>query len=189
MPPNSDVMRLVECNQEVVDEHPNAILIEPTAELESEFLTMAEEYRTTGNDRYKPAIEDFPGFLRGLVSYSRGVDLPPGRVQASAFWLVRAGHIIGRSTLRHYLTPELEPEGGHIDYDIRPSQRRRGYGTLILKLTLEKAKGLGLRRVLITCDLDNVASARIIEKNGGELHGQSISEESGKPVYQYWIEP
>lgn len=53
---------------------------------------------------------------------------------------------------------------------------------------LEKARDHELARVLVTCDSDNIASARIIEKNGGKLHGQSVSVKSGKPVSQYWIE-
>jgi predicted acetyltransferase len=103
--------------------------------------------------------------------------------------LVSGQHVIGQSSLRHHLNPSLEREGGHIGYNIRPSERRKGFGTMILSLTLEKAKGIGLTRVFVTCDTDNVASARIIEKNGGRLQGQVISERSGKLINQYWIEP
>ena len=106
----------------------------------------------------------------------------------NTFWLVLNSRILGRSKLRHWLTPELEHEGGHIGYDIRPSERRKGYGTLILELTLKRAKSLGFGRVLLTCDTDNVASARIIEKNGGKHSGQAVSNRSGKPISQYWIE-
>jgi len=160
----------------------------PSEELRSALLAMAEEYQAAGDDRYKSAIKDFSAFMHDLELYAQGLDLPPGWVQATTFWLVCDNHIIGRSTLRHHLTPELEREGGHIGYDIRPSERRKGYGTLILKLTLEKAMSLGLSRVLVTCDADNLASARIIEKNGGKLQGQVISDRSGKVVSQYWIE-
>ena len=105
------------------------------------------------------------------------------------FWLVRGGTaIVGTSQLRHTLTPDLEHEGGHIGYNIRPSQRRKGYGTRLLGLLLGKARGLGLQRVLLTCDTDNVASARIIEKNGGRLDSDGISGKSGKPISRYWIE-
>jgi len=96
--------------------------------------------------------------------------------------------ILGESRLRHSLTPALEHHGGHIGYVIRPSQRRKGYGTLILALTLEKARALGIQRVRITCDTDNTGSVRIIEKNGGILSAQVISERSGKLISQYWID-
>ena len=70
---------------------------------------------------------------------------------------------------------------------IRPSQRRRGYGTRILALTLDKARLLGLERVLVTCDDDNLGSARIIEKNGGLLASKGLSTSSGVLIRRYWI--
>ncbi|HLL72624.1 MAG TPA: GNAT family N-acetyltransferase [Pyrinomonadaceae bacterium] len=94
----------------------------------------------------------------------------------------------GTARLRHQLTPALEHEGGHIGYDIRPSARRRGFGTLILALTLERARILGLARALLTCDTDNTASARIIERNGGALAARVVSNRTGKLISQYWIE-
>ena len=107
----------------------------------------------------------------------------------TTYWLVKDNEIVlGESRLRHRLTPALENEGGHIGYAIRPRQRRKGYGTCILRLTLEKARDMGLDRVLVTCDTDNLASARIIEKNGGALAGYGISPQSGIQVSQYWID-
>lgn len=165
-----------------------ASLIDPTEELAAELRAMAEEYQATGDDRYKLAIEDFTAYFRSLMRYAKGVNLPSGHVPSSTFWLVSGGgRIIGRSSLRHRLTTELEHEGGHIGYDIRPSERRKGYGALILKLTLKRARDKGLRRVFITCDADNVGSAKVIERNGGELRGQETSHRTGKLISQYWI--
>jgi predicted acetyltransferase len=96
--------------------------------------------------------------------------------------------MIGITHLRHRLTDPLRKEGGHIGYNIRPSERRKGYGTKILELALDKAREIGLKRVLVTCDTDNVASGKIIRKNGGVFEGESISDRSGKPVSRYWIE-
>lgn len=165
-----------------------AQLVEPSDELKAKLVAMAEEYAAAGDERYREVIEDFPGYMRGLARYAAGVDLPPGHVPSSQFFLVHRGEIVGHSALRHRLTPALEHEGGHIGYDIRPAARRRGYGTLILALTLERARNLGLARALLTCDTDNTASARIIERNGGVLAGQAVSNRSGKLISQYWIE-
>jgi predicted acetyltransferase len=82
----------------------------------------------------------------------------------------------------------LEEEGGHIGYDVRPSERRQGYGTLLLRLTLNQARALGLKRVLVTADTPNVASWRIIEKNGGVLHTEALSQQTGGLLRKYWIE-
>ena len=166
----------------------NMSLIEPNAELKTEFLQMSEEYAAAGDNRYQSAVEDFEAYLERLASDALGVNLPSDRAPQTVFWLVGDGRIFGQSKLRHRLTPELEDEGGHIGYDIRPSARRKGYGTLILELTLKKAENLGLNRVLLTCDADNTASAKIIEKNGGNLSGQAVSRISGKLIFQYWIQ-
>jgi predicted acetyltransferase len=98
------------------------------------------------------------------------------------------GKLVGRSDLRHRLNPALEIIGGHIGYDVRPSERRKGFGTLILKLIMEKARKIGLSEVLVTCDTDNIASAKIIEKNGGKLEKQIIYEKTGKLVSHYRIQ-
>ena len=83
--------------------------------------------------------------------------------------------------------PHPEKEAGHIGYDIRPSERRKGYGTAILSLTLAKARELGLREVIVTCDSDNVGSLRIIKKNGGRHISTAVSDHTGKQVNRYKI--
>ena len=166
----------------------NIFLIEPTEEWKMEFLAMAKEYQAAGSDRYKSALENFPVYLEQVLNYARGIKLNADRVPGNEFWLVNDGKVIANSRLRHRVNPALEHEGGHIGYDVRPSERQKGYGTLILKLTLEKAKDLSLDKVLLTCDTDNIASAKIIEKNGGKLAGQAISNRTGKQISRYWIE-
>lgn len=167
------------------------VLIKPSSDYQREFLDMITEYQKIGENHKHEGLarENFAAYLRKLQNDSQGVDLPEKYVPGTTFWLVRDDRVIlGESRLRHYLTPALEVEGGHIGYNIRPSQRGKGYGTLILALTLERAGKLGLRRIRVTCDTDNIASARIIEKNGGILSGQAISTWSGKLISQYWIE-
>lgn len=163
-------------------------LVALTEELRAEFLAMAEEHLAVGEERYKAALGDFSAYLGRLADALRGVNLPDGAVSYSAFWLVAGRRLLGRSTVRHRLTPALEYEGGHVGYDIRPSQRGKGYGTLLLKLTLVEARRLGLRSVLLTCDTDNRGSAKVIEKNGGVLRDTAVSRMSGKQISRYWIE-
>ncbi len=171
----------------------NLMLIEPAVAFESEFLSLIEECQTAGEHRYDNIVdlvrENFSAYLSQLEEATRGIGLRSGYVPWTSFWMVRdAAVIVGTSSFRHRLTPALRHEGGHIGYHIRPSQRRKGYGTLILALTLEKARMLGLNRVLLTCDTDNIASARIIQKNGGELESEGISKISRKPISRYWID-
>jgi predicted acetyltransferase len=173
--------------------HEEVTLVAPQEKFQWQFLAMVEEFRTAGENRHESLPElvtrGFGSYIRHLHDMAEGKRFLPGFVPSTTFWLVVNGtKVVGESHLRHYLTWALKNEGGHIGYAIRPSERRKGYGTRILALTLEKAMGLGLERVLVTCDTDNVASARIIEKNGGIFQDQSISKRSGKPVSRYWIE-
>jgi predicted acetyltransferase len=166
-------------------------LVDPQVYFKMEFLSMVDEFVQAGEPRseFEKARLDFSAYIGRLQNQSCGIGLPAGIVPMTTYWLVRDGvTILGEVRLRHQLTPALEVEGGHIGYLIRPPERRKGYGTLQLKLALEKAKLLGLQRVMLTCDADNTGSFRIIEKNGGVLSGKAVSPYSGKPILRYWIE-
>lgn len=117
---------------------------------------------------------------------ARGENLPEGWVPSHTYWLIDDQRVIGIVNIRHYLTPALEKRNGHIGYSIRPSEQKKGYGTELLRLALQKAKELGIHRALLTCDENNLGSRRIIEKNGGEL--QDIIEVDGDAVMRFWIE-
>jgi predicted acetyltransferase len=164
-------------------------LIEPTLILRDDFYALAEEFLAEGDQRYGEAIADFEGFVQLCSDEAVGSNLAPGRVPQSTFWLVHDGQrILGCSRLRHTLNAFLEEEGGHIGYDVRPSERRRGYGTLLLRLTLDKARELGLKRVLVTADSPNIPSWRIIEKNGGVLQSEALSQHTDNLLRKYWID-
>jgi predicted acetyltransferase len=162
-------------------------LVTPSGAWQSAFLDMAREYESAGDRRYSSAIRDFDAYLRNVEAGVRGEGLPEGRVPATEFWLEHDGTIIGCARLRLGLTPDLENEGGHVGYDVRPSRRRRGYGTVLLRFALIEARALGIERVRITCDDDNLGSIRVIERNGGVLAGRGVSKKTGKTVLQYWV--
>ena len=166
----------------------NPVLIELTADLKDKFLAMAEDFHAAGENRHQVAAEDFAEFLNQLEMYRTGVNLPEGYVGYSAFYLFDGEKLLGSGNLRHELNENLAVYGGHIGYTVRPSERGKGYGSLILQLTLEKARKLGFKKVFITCDADNIASVKIIEKNGGKLENQMFYEPSGKLISQYWIQ-
>jgi predicted acetyltransferase len=164
-------------------------LIEPTSLLKDDFYALTDEFLAEGDQRYREAIKDFERFIRLCSDEVLGRNLALGRVPQSTFWLVRDGErILGCSRLRHTLNEFLEEEGGHIGYDVRPSERRRGYGTLLLSRTIDEARELGLARVLITADSSNLPSWQIIEKNGGLLHSEALSQHTGELLRKYWIE-
>jgi predicted acetyltransferase len=168
-------------------------LVTPNVAHWEAFLAMAEDYCQAGEDRYLHQRDlsesGFAAYVRRLKNAAKGIGLRPGWVPQTTFWTVKSDVkiIIGTIQFRHKLTRALKKEGGHIGYAVTPSFRNQGYGTRQLALMLEEAKARGYKRVLVTCDTDNVPSARVIQKNGGVFAGESISDYSGKPVSRYWI--
>ena len=110
------------------------------------------------------------------------VELPEGRVRCTYYWITDADEFVGCLALRHSLTAWLLEEGGHIGYSVRPSRRRQGHATRALALSLDRARALGLDRVLITADEDNRPSQLVIERCGGRY------EDTRKGKRRYWIE-
>lgn len=105
------------------------------------------------------------------------------------FWLVDDNKFIGRIKVRHRLNKKLLRKTGHISYIIAKSERNKGYGTQALKLALQKAKELKLKRVLITCKENNLASKKIIEKNGGKFKNAIYAKADDKfKTLRYWID-
>ena len=94
--------------------------------------------------------------------------------------------LIGISDIRLVTNDFIQTFAGQIGYSVHPSQRRKGYASEILRLTLEQAAKYGFQEVLITCNEPNTASAKVIEKNGGVL--EKIIPHPGFPdVRQYRI--
>jgi predicted acetyltransferase len=130
----------------------------------------------------------FPQYLEVLAEQERGENLPANRMPSTFLFAFVGTRIVGRVSIRHALNPYLERFGGHIGYVVVPEYRRQGYATEILRRSLEIARQkLGLTRVLVTCDDDNVGSIRTIEKNGGVLDSIVTGPDCDKPTRRYWI--
>jgi predicted acetyltransferase len=141
--------------------------------------------------RIREIEEDFAAYIAAITDQTGKVRLPNGeivpKVPFSVFWLIEDEEFIGEASIRHELNDWLLQEGGHVGYGIRPSRQGRGYGRLILALALEECRRLGIDRVLVTCDDENLASARIIEANGGELENVIEDRVGRGPLRRYWI--
>ena len=171
---------------------PDLQLVDPSGSYREEFIAYCEEFRAAGepfvHGDLPDATRDFAELIGRWIEQARGKGLPEGYVPMSRYWLMSGGRILGTIRLRHLLNEALAHEGGHIGFDVRPSERNRGHATRMLAMVLEKAREMGLRRVLVTCDKDNRASAQVIRKNGGSLQNEVVSLESGKAHQQYWID-
>jgi predicted acetyltransferase len=133
------------------------------------------------------AHHDFPAFLALLASCAKGEGLRPGAVPHSTYWLVRDGQVVGVSNLRHRLTDEMRISGGNIGYGVRPSARRQGVATEILKHTLARARELGVPEAWLTCAWDNEASIRTILRNGGTLVSEEFLPARDTTVRRYRV--
>ena len=185
-------------------------LTRPSEDYRTSFLSGAAEFYAEGrpDSTYAEFLgydlvsleRHFGDFVRDLLNLDSDTSLPRGWQQDRVFWLVGQGEYLGQTSIRPQLSSRyLLTYGGHIGYSIRPSQRRQGYGTRILALALDQARQLGLQRVLITCNSDNIPSKKIIEHNGGKFESSMVMpahllRAEGRQVkgkidkLRYWIE-
>lgn len=130
------------------------------------------------------AGHSFSKYVELLPQLSAGKQIPEGHVPSTLLFAFDSnGKIVGRVSIRHILNADLLNIGGHVGYGVVPSERLKGYATLILKESILyiKLHFPELDKILVTCDEDNIGSQKTIEKNGGEL--ENIVQ--GKK--RYWI--
>lgn len=132
--------------------------------------------------------KDFDRWLLGMRNRHAGKDLPEGYVRENFYLCYNGEKLIGVFSLKFELTEYLLNYGGHIGYAVRPSERQKGYGSLILKQGLSLAKQLGFGRILCVCDEDNVSSEKIIRKNGGVFDNMLFDAEENVFVRRFWVE-
>ena len=114
--------------------------------------------------------------------------VPEGLVPSSTYLGVREkdNYIVGMIDIRHYLNEYLTQVGGNIGYGVRKTERNKGYAKQMLKLALEKCKELKIKKVLITCDEDNIASEKVILSANAKL--EDIRNVDGENKKRFWIE-
>lgn len=166
-------------------------LVRPTVDLADSWWEMVDEfdgelihgssYRASDRDILRDP-EAFEEWVDALGRMERSDEpLPEGRVPSSNRWIVEDGRVLGTIALRHGLSPSLLVEGGHIGYAVRPGSRRRGVATAALGIALDLAAARAIDPVLVTCDDDNLGSARTIEGQGGVL------EDVRDGIRRYWV--
>ena len=171
----------------------NLKLITLTKEYEKELGEMIDEWKNDIEDNdtnrspwaiFKNDYHDFDYYLENLEIKEE----KDGKVPDSTFFLLNLDNnrLLGAVNIRHYLNEKLLKDGGHIGDGIRPSERRKGYATEMIRLALLECKKLGIKKVLMVCDKDNIGSMKSIVNNGGVLENE-ITDEDGNVEQRYWI--
>jgi predicted acetyltransferase len=147
-------------------------------EFQAEGRGSADDPTMVGREirRHAPAWdtpEGFAAYVRDLRAEAlEETPRPAHFVASTTLWWIDGRAYLGRLAIRHRLTPSLLEFGGHIGYDVRPTARRRGHATAMLRAALPVAAALGIEAALVTCDADNIGSRKAIEANGGVLEDQ-----------------
>jgi RimJ/RimL family protein N-acetyltransferase len=151
--------------------------------IDEDLLADREEFA-----RYCAAINagvERPGEPDFYFSRLYGTPLPgewvDGYVPQTVLWWTAGDEYLGRLSIRHRLTPHLLYHGGSIGFEVRPAARRRGHATAMLAAALPLAAALGIDPARLDCDVVNVASRRVIEKNGGVL------DEERDGSFFFWV--
>jgi predicted acetyltransferase len=158
-----------------------------------EYASSYDEYvRELGDEeRYPFPLDyehgDFAALLQRLEDLANGVNVPTGFVPSTTYWLVQGSELIGVSNLRHYLNDRIRHHGGHIGLGIRPSHRGRGFGNVLLALTIHEARKRGISDIHIHCHKGNIASAKMIARNGGVFDSEGVVEGSPEIVQRYHV--
>jgi len=167
----------------------NIRLVRLTEEYRAHLEDMMREWTAAGEKIVPYAIRkndyrDFDSYLEHL-EIRRETD---GKVPDTTLFCLDADRdiFVGAVNIRHYLTEEMLVNAGHIGDGVRPSERRKGYATAMIGLALKEAKKLGIDRVLMVCDRENVGSAKSIRNNGGVLENEI--EVDGVVEQRYWID-
>ena len=171
----------------------NIKLVKLSEEYKEQLFEMLDEWESDiekNNTDHSPwAI--FKNDYHDFDYYLNNIELKEekdGKVPDSTFFCLDLDRniFVGAVNIRHYLNEGLLKSGGHIGDGIRPSERRKGYATAMIGLALEECKKLGINKVLMCCDKDNVGSAKSIQNNGGILENEFINED-GVIEQRYWI--
>lgn len=172
----------------------NVRLVEPSMAYRHAYMDFYEDWMTEGTDAVVPWVvaqdpQDFEAYLAFLSSADSEEKLKDDAfVPHSTYWLINESEeVVGAVNIRHRLNEKLLNSGGHIGYGIRPSRRGKGYASLQLAEALKITKTMGIDRVLIVCDEDNVASERTIRGAGGMLDS-FFTKENGEVVKRFWVE-
>ncbi len=166
-------------------------LIRPSIKYKQQVLEYRNEFIENGDNlagtSYLQNYDDYEKWMEFVLDNEKE-STKHTEVAASVFLAIREedNKLLGIINIRHTLNKYLYNYGGHIGYSVRKIERRKGYGKEMLKIALEECKKLKIKKILLTCDTDNIASSKIIKSCGGILENEVHNDE--RLIQRYWIE-
>lgn len=118
--------------------------------------------------------------------YAKSVNRCPGKT----FLLIRENdnRIVGSINIRWDLNEAMLKFGGHIGYGIRPTERRKGYNKINLYLGMQEAQKVGLEKVMLDCDVNNLGSDKTLKALGGKLERTEVDPSDKVLTNVYWFD-
>lgn len=165
-------------------------LVFPTLELKEKALDYREEHFKNGENSIHgdDGLDEAESYEEWIEKINEDLSRDDGkRVPSTTYFGVTDGKIVGTIQIRHKLNEYLLATGGNIGYGVRPSERRKGYASRMLRLALAECRRLGIYKVLVSCNKTNIGSAKTILKCGGVLENEVVSVRTGNIVQRYWI--
>lgn len=166
-------------------------LVLPTPDYKSKVMDYKREFIENGERMYgSGGLKNAESFNKWYISVRNNLkeeDVRRGLSPETTYLAICAkdNHLVGMINIRHRLNDFLLNNGGHIDYSVRKSERQNGYAIEMLGLALKECTRLNIKKVLITCDKENIASAKAIINNGAKLENEI--QEKNRIVQRYWI--
>lgn len=164
-------------------------LVRPAPEHKARYEAMMDEWEDYGGRLNPGALRRYSHSRQEKVSYEEwlGWTEDDRKAGQDLYFLMEGEALLGAISIRYKKRAQDTGTDGNSGYGIRPSMRQKGYAAKMLALALPLMQAYGLNPAAITCDKENIASAKTILKNGGRLIKEELDEETGKLVQIYYI--
>ncbi|MBP3233824.1 MAG: GNAT family N-acetyltransferase [Eubacterium sp.] len=164
------------------------ILRRPIKEYEAEALSFKQEFiekgeLTINGSELLDQMDSYDEWLKSVTDNTSLETVNPSWVVTDTYFAFNDNErLVGIIDLRHALNDFLK-DFGNSGYSVRPSERRKGYATEMLRLIIHRAVEIGLDNLQLSVERSNEPSVKTILKNGGKYERSFTFEGEEADVY------